>query len=216
MLFSLGLVIVLICVATAAACGVFIFLSHAGGMSCAGVGGSESGEFCAVGTYYDGLSDARGAAASVRQQGRAGYVHADERGYFLVYAVYSDADDALAVADRLGAVTLDVGVPSLPLSAGDGEAYALLIEVAERSETLWRELDAGETSESLVSVTLDGWSRALGECETENGELTSLVTQTRTALLTAATAGGYPLTSEVKYLAAEIVFRLNAFAADAA
>ena len=205
LLFSLGLAVVLICVCTAIACGAIIFLSDVGA-----AGGraqsTDSAEFRAVGKTYDSLS----AADEARNAGRAGYVSAETEGFFLVYAVYSSAADADTVADRLGAATLDVAVRSTePAAQSDADAFDALLETAERAETLWRELDAGETSESLVAVTLEEWSTALGRYATEDAELTSLVTRTRTSLVT-ATSGEHSLTSEVKYLSAQLVFALSA------
>lgn len=209
LLFSLGLAVVLICVCTAIACGAIIFLSDVGA-----AGGraqsTDSAEFSAVGKTYDSLSAARAAADEARDAGRAGYVSAETEGFFLVYAVYSSAADADTVADRLGAATLDVAVRSTePAAQSDADAFDALLETAERAETLWRELDAGETSESLVAVTLEEWSTALGRYATEDAELTSLVTRTRTSLVT-ATSGEHSLTSEVKYLSAQLVFALSA------
>ena len=92
---------------------------------------------------------ARAAADEARNAGRAGNVSAETESFFLVYAVYSSAADADTVADRLGAATLDVAVRSTePATQSDADAFDALLETAERAETLWRELEAGENRES--------------------------------------------------------------------
>lgn len=216
LLYALGLAVVLICAATAVACGVFLFI---GGMSCASAA-SASAEFTAVGAMYDRVSQARGRASAERAQGRAGYVLAADDGFMLVYAVYADETDAAVVAERLdcAAVTLCAESVSFPSEDGEecAEALNVIAEVVTETEKIWRQLDEETTSESLSVTQLKSYADALRPYKDAGDGVGGLADEICGMLLTTAAGSEYPLTADIKYLSAYTAARLAEFTAAAA
>ncbi len=149
-IFALGCAVTVICLVSALACGAIIALrgitpgeDHAG-----------TATFYAVGKRSDNAEELR---RSVRSSGGAGVTSDD----LVVYAVYTDEDDALSVAEKAGLET-----ETLETSYGgeDGFASAASAAVGE-TEELWRELEAGETSESYAVSRLTDIAVALSSCE---------------------------------------------------
>lgn len=216
MLFSFTLAIVIICVATALVCGGIILL---GSLGEGAVGAAKAKEFYAVGVYYDSQLVAAKKAESERLGGRAGYVMSEEKGFLLTYALYSDKNDAAAVAERLGAETVTVSVARTSFSGDDkdlcAEGIDNLLDVVTETEKMWRRLDGGETSESLVAKTLESYVIALAAQSNASEGVGELCTRARALLAAAAAGGKYPLTSEVKYASAAIAVLLSDYAESA-
>ena len=213
LLFSFALAVTIICVATAFVCGGILLLNSLG----EGAAKSSAREYYAVGTYYDSLSAAKTKAEGERTSGRAGYVISESAGFFLVSALYGEVGDAKVVAERIKAETLTVKIAQTKFTGEDKslctEAVKTLSEVVDETEKLWRQLDAAETSESLVVKMLGSYASALAEYAAAGDGVGEVVTRVRVILTEAATGGKYPLTADVKYASAATAALLAEYAA---
>lgn len=205
MLYSFALALTLISVATALICGGIILLSDLPNDSskCA------ARDYYAVGKYYDSLSSAKAQSQAYRASGRAGYVLAGDDGFLLISAVYCSSSDARTVADRLGETVQTLSVPRLTFSEDDrdvcAEAAESLHEAVGKTETMWRELDADETSESLTAKTMQSYAAAINGYKNASEGVGELCVRAAAILVEAATGGDFSMSADVKYASAAIV-----------
>ncbi|MBQ7227594.1 MAG: hypothetical protein IJX05_04275 [Clostridia bacterium] len=203
--FSIVLTVVIICVATAIICTAFLFLSNLN------LGAGTKAEFYAIGKSYSELVSATTASQSERRQGRAGFVFASNEGFLLTYAVYADKADAESVAQKNDCKLLTLTIPSVSLNESDSEGFSAVLELAVETEKLWRQLDGGETSESLAVTMLSKYADALGAYKNSEA-MGELIAELRTELLLICAGSGFPLTSDLKRISAQTAVRAWEFA----
>lgn len=206
--FSLALSIVLICIVTAAFCGVIILIKDLPSNNSVATS-ADSTTYYAVGKSYSSLSEVQGLVNSEKAQGRAGYIYTTEQSFFLIYALYSSESDASAVQSRLGAELISISVPAIQSNSENLlDAVSLLKELVSELEVLWRSLDESSTSESLAALTIENYSAALGKYSAVS-ELSSLMLTAQSQLNSCVQNSDYTLSTNIKYTSAAIACGLE-------